>query len=511
MKQNKFLISLCIAIITIPSSAQNGDFFAKYKTKVQEQFNNYKKQQKKAFENYRRECNEKYALYLKEAWKTFKSSPIIPLPKEQPIPPVIIHEEKDLKLQPISKPLPFDEIITIPKPKPQPTPPIEEIHSPQPNSKKKLQQETVQKQNFLFYGTPAEVRIDKNKLFQLESVNEETLSKAWKELSTEKYNNLIYDCLEIRKKQKLCDWAYLMMLKEMADAVCGKGTNESTFLLAYVYCQSGYKMRLGINSGKLVMLYASLHDIYNKIYYSINNEKYYPFNYTETKLRICDQKYPQEQSMSLSIPQEQLFTMNATKPVEHKSTRYPEMDISIIANQNLLDFYSSYPTSTIDNNFLTRWAMYADMPLSESLKEQIYPTIKNAITNCNQITAINKILNWIQTGFKYEYDDKVWGYDRAFFPEESLYYPYCDCEDRSIMFTRIIRDILHLKCLLVYYPGHLATAVEITEGKPTGDYISYNNRNYFIADGTITGVGAPVGITMSGMDNKTAKVIVLDN
>ena len=124
------------------------------------------------------------------------------------------------------------------------------------------------------------------------------------------------------------------------------------------------------------------------------------------------------------------------------------------------------------------------------------------------MTAVNKILNYVQTGFTYEYDDKVWGHDRAFFAEESLYYPYCDCEDRSILFTRLVRDLLGLKCILIYYPGHLASAVEFTKDNVVGDYISLNNRKFIIADPTY--IGAPVGETMPKMDNKTAKVILLE-
>lgn len=64
-----------------------------------------------------------------------------------------------------------------------------------------------------------------------------------------------------------------------------------------------------------------------------------------------------------------------------------------------------------------------------------------------------------------------------------------------------------LKVLLVYYPGHLATAVCFTE-QVTGDYVALNNRKYIICDPTY--IGAPVGITMPGMDNQKAKVILLD-
>ncbi len=117
-----------------------------------------------------------------------------------------------------------------------------------------------------------------------------------------------------------------------------------------------------------------------------------------------------------------------------------------------------------------------------------------------------QILNWVQTAFQYEYDDKVWGHDRAFFAEETLYYPYCDCEDRAILFTRLVRDLLGLKCILVYYPGHLASAVCLKQ-QVNGDYISLDGDVYTICDPTY--IGAPVGITMPEMDNRSAKVIKL--
>ena len=107
--------------------------------------------------------------------------------------------------------------------------------------------------------------------------------------------------------------------------------------------------------------------------------------------------------------------------------------------------------------------MYANTPMSEDVKRQIYPDLKAAINGCDQLTAVNKLLNFVQTGFEYEYDDKVWGGDRAFFAEESLYYPYCDCEDRSILFTRLVRDLLGFVVSWFIYPGHLASAVEFSQ------------------------------------------------
>ena len=64
--------------------------------------------------------------------------------------------------------------------------------------------------------------------------------------------------------------------------------------------------------------------------------------------------------------------------------------------------------------------------------------------------------------------------------------------------------------MLVFYPGHLAAAIEIPDEKIVGDYIEYKGTHFFIADGTIIGYGAPVGQTMRGMNNQTAKIILLE-
>ena len=73
-----------------------------------------------------------------------------------------------------------------------------------------------------------------------------------------------------------------------------------------------------------------------------------------------------------------------------------------------------------------------------------------------------------------------------------------------------MRDLLGLKCVLVYYPGHLASAVQFTDSEAIakgGDYINVNGSKFIIADPTY--IGATVGATMPDMDNTSAKVILL--
>lgn len=131
-------------------------------------------------------------------------------------------------------------------------------------------------------------------------------------------------------------------------------------------------------------------------------------------MEVCDFAFPKEQALSLYIPQNQLFTYQPTPMRILISDRYKDMSLSIQVNKNLIDFYNTYPSSEINGNFMTRWAMYANTPMEREIQNQLYPILREKISGLSEHDAVNKVLNWVQTAFVYEYDDKVWGHDRAF-------------------------------------------------------------------------------------------------
>lgn len=502
------IIAICI-IVLLPLSMMaqdNNTSFSQYKSQRQLEFKNYKEKRRKEFEEYRRKRNEEFAKYLRGKWEAIDSKPVTPKPKDETIPPVVVPKDEPTPVNPEPKPIPIVEVVPVPKPEPQPIPvdPIEEV----PVTPVTPVQPSV---SFTFFGTTDKVRFDKKNNIRISSLNEDAIADTWLKLSEEAYTNLLHDCLELRKKYELCDWAYLMMLRSVAESVCGEGTNEAVLLMAYVYCQSGYQMRLAIDGQKLHLLVASKHHIFGQPYFKLVDTNFYPFLRTgeeiNNQVQICGASFPKEKAMSLLVPTAQDFAINYKGQRTIKSARYPNVVATVKINQNLMSFYNTYPTSMLGENIMTRWAMYANVPMAKDVKEQLYPQLRPLISGKTQLDAVNILLNWVQTGFEYEYDDKVWGGDRAFFAEESLNYPYCDCEDRSILFTRLVRDLIGLKCILVFYPGHLAAAVRFTDSV-NGDYIQLDGQRYIVSDPTF--IGAPVGMTMPNMDNQTAKVILLE-
>lgn len=481
---------------TVAQNTKRKSSFETYKAQRQKAFEEYKSKKQREFDEYRKKKNEEFAAYIQKKWEAFNGKKPKPKPKDRDIPPVVIKDEQ--KQKPIeNKSLPIKETVTPPKPQPQPTPiaPIQNV--PKPEEKW---------QKFVVYGTDMKVRFTDIQRFRLSDLNESSIADCWKRLSTEKNDNTIYDCIALRDNKKLSDWAYLNMLQKMAEKCFGQ-SNEATLFVAYVFAQSGYQMRLARTGNKLRLLYASKHAIFGQPYYTIDRTDYYVWNGNETSLQICNVGFPKEKPLSLYVSERQGLTVNPTSSRTLVSKRYPDMKASVSVNKNLIDFYNSYPTSSIHNNFMTRWAMYANTPIDATAKKNLYPALQAAIKGCSEKEAVEKLLNWVQTAFVYEYDDKVWGHDRAFFAEESLYYPYCDCEDRSILLSRLVRDLLGLKVVLVYYPGHLAAAIRFNQDVK-GDYIALNGVRYTVCDPTY--IGASVGMTMPGMNNGEATIILLD-
>ena len=483
-----------------------------------EEFASFRKSAHEDFNDFRNKVLKEYADFVRNPWEDVALQPAEEKPKEEDmedVKPFVI----DSNVNPIvpnfdendkgTKPVTIIDILPTPRPLtyPEPVVPVEEDNGENESGEEKEGNDN--EHYFNFFGTKMKCQWSNDCRFSLKGYDENAIADGIELLSTEKYSTLLVDCIRLRKEYHLSDWAYILMLRDLCNSICGEDTNESTLMQAFLYSQSGYKMRLALAGPKLKMMVATQFDIYGHSYYSIDGSNYYILDGEYDRVHICKAHVPKEQEMSLVMKDSPRLAFAGTETRMIGSRPYPDLKAEIGVNQNLMDFYSTYPTSECNHNVMTRWAMYANMEMDQGVRDQLYPQIRAMIEGKTQRKAAESILNWIQTAFPYEYDDKVWGRDRAFFAEESLYYPFCDCEDRSILFTRLIRDLLDLKCILIFYPGHLATGVQFTEdGK--GDYIDIDGERFTICDPTIMGDGAPVGFTMPGMDNSSAKVIILD-
>lgn len=483
------------AILILGGSSLSAQDFQTYKRQQQEAFQAYKQKTQEEWEAYRRKINEDFAEFIKKPWEQKEGEEPRPEPTKVPdIPPVIL-PEIDID---IPEDNPIDVDITIPTLDVEPIPIAPIPYKPKPTEKRL---------SFTFYGTPGSVRFDVAKKVSLQGSDEKAVSNFWKGLSSEAYDNAVADCQTIRGDRDLCDWAYYLMTEKVAETLYST-KNERVLFHAWLLTQSGFSIRLGRENGNIHLLLGTTSLLFGKPYWELGGG-YYSLMDDERicSMYIMDAQFPETSPLRTRMNAKNNLDRNPASERGLRSKKYPEANARVSCDKNTLAFLQDIPISAIEGTDNTDYLMYGQMPISEKAGHDLLPVLFEQVAGKTEAEAANIILNFVQTAFEYKTDGEVWGRERPFFPEETLYYPYSDCEDRAILFCNLIHEVMRLDVAFVSYPGHLAAAVHFNEDIP-GDYFIVSGKRYLVCDPTY--INAPIGWTMPGMNNATAKVYLME-
>lgn len=501
-------MSLSILLLTVAMQAGAavqpvapvGDDYDDFLKKSQSDYTKFLKDSEERYVSFRDSANAVYEDFMRQPWKPIKFQPPKPRPRiVEPKPDPVTIKEDDFRRRGAHR-VAIDTVVApSPQPSPEPPSPI----TPDPDLSR-----SVRKHKLLYYGTPIEVSVPSLDGFHLSGTAENNFADGWKRLrTTPSVDNMLADCLAARNSFQLPDWGYITLLDRAADAVASPGTNEHALMLGFLLHQSGFKIRYAIDdSSRLHPLIASEGTMYDRPGYAFDGLIYYAYTKPSSSVaRICDFDYPGSRAMRLTIDK---ALQLAYAPGETRSVTaygYPDFTVTLTVNKNLCDFFGDYPNASPDRSPYSKWAIHGNTPASPEVINQLYPAIRQHVKGKNQLQAVNMLLKLAQT-FPYGYDNKIWGHDRAFWMDESWQYPLSDCEDHAVNFTRMVRDILGLDAVLIYYPGHLSAAVAFTEGEPGGSYVIYGGRRYTVCDPTCQ--YGPIGYS-GKYDNSQAVLIPL--
>lgn len=497
----RFIVAAAVTALVCfgagPESSAAADDYDDFLKGSADEFDAFLNKSEKEFADFLEQANKDMADFLGKPWDA-----IVSIPKKQPEPdpepaPVILDDDAIKRSRPKPRPVVIDTVVAPPVPEPRPVPvsPIKEVPVTNP----------LPDVNCVMYGTPFAVRgVDLGGF----SVRNRDYQRAWKQLMNAKVNNFVIDCLALREKHNLCDWAFMKLVGRLSSRLVSGRANDTAMLTGYLLSQCGYKMRFCEDeAGALHVLYASDGIVYNTYALYLDGSTFYALTEPSSKqVMVCNFSFPKERKISMAINGRMKLDY-APAPSRTVTARFcPSLTATVTPNKNLIDFYNEYPEATLNESPYTKWAIYANVPVSAELKRDLYPAVRTAIAGKSQGDAANILLHLAQT-FPYGYDNEIWGRDRAFFPDETWHYPYSDCEDHAIHFSRLVRDLMGLDVVLVYYPGHLASAVAFTDSSITGDYIMHNGRRFTVCDPTI--FYSNIGETMRDMDNSSAILIDL--
>ena len=478
-------VILAIFILSVHhSSAQS---FEEYERQMNARFGAFQAQADKQYEDFYREVNARYADFIKRAWVKVEEQPAKPAPKPNPPEPpkfdpqAPVLPQAELSLSGISRP-----VIT---PKPIPVQPIPEQQVPEA------------KMTIKFFGAECELRADKDDFdIAMADSGEGSVADSWQTLADGRTNAMINDCLTLRNELQLCDWAYYQLAKTISREMYGNDTcNEAIVLQAFIMTQSGYKVRMGRTENELRLLLSSDSTIYTASYLLIGDVQFYVLHSTGGKpIFICDFEFPGESIFSMRVDKLPKFPVDEVAGRELQAKKFGNLKAAVNHNKNMIDFLETYPYSSISN--------YATASLDEGAKSALYPVLKKEIDQMPEDVAANMLINFVQTAFEYKVDAEQFGYERPLFANETLYYPYSDCEDRALFFATLVRELMGLDVVLLDYPDHIATAVHFTQDLK-GDYLMVEGKKYLICDPTY--IGANIGTCMPSYRDVAVQIVAI--
>ena len=487
--------------------AQNQEVFNKkeaekkknYEQEQLKKFKKYKTKKQQEYDAYRRSVNEKFAEAMKQKWTARKKNAAVPVPKsKEPPKPYVKNDDKRTTAVKLN----YAKIVNAESyDDPEPITPVD-LEIPEEEIPVNFEQDY----KFLYHGTTCKAHFFDSMHFSLPDVSEATVSEVWKKLSSDDFDLLLSDCFDLKDDLRLGDWGYIDMLRVMSEHFLGEESNEAVLLQMFVLSQSGYKVRLARSGDKLILLVPFRTDLYTYPYFILNDGKKYYIIDKEARsqsrtYQVYETSFPREKTASLKMPGTPRLGQARGAGKLFQSRRYQDTFAEVVTNKNLIDFYNDYPVSG-------SWADYVRASLSDEIKNTLYPALRAQIKGKTKLEAANILMNFVQTAFNYKTDQEQFGYERPLFGDETFYYPYSDCEDRSILFAILVRELLGLDVVLLHYPQHLATAVNFGNEDVYGSYFVIDGKKYVVSDPTY--IGAPIGECMPQFQNSSAEIVKIN-
>lgn len=332
-----------------------------------------------------------------------------------------------------------------------------------------------------------------------EPISKAAISDFWQTLANTKTDSLIAQSGRLKQQLQLNDWGFCLLLYEMGDRIFPGSENKRRLFVWFVLTQTGYDARVGYLEDKVYLVLPLAPEIYSTLRLNINNNTYYLANLDGEKTRFISLMIYsgtfEAAQFPLKLDIHRLPAIHKSKMQRSLKFAYNgrEHTIEVEYRKDLVDFFYRYPQ--------TSSSLYFQASLSPEAHNSLVKGLRPLIANRPEAEKVDIILSFVQRAFEYETDDVQFGWEKPLFPEETLFYPYSDCEDRAVLFAYLVKNLVGLDVIGLDYPGHISTAVKFSK-KISGDFVMYQNEKYVICDPTY--IGASIGQAMP--EHKVAEV-----
>ena len=464
----------------------------------------------KDFQDFNQSSHKQFFDALAGMWTEFqvfqgRPAPLKPGPETVPVAPEDAKPETeeipttpktDPETTPKPAPDPEPKPVPTPSPVPTPTPTPSPVPAPRP---------TIPLSKIDFYGIEIPMPVQANFAEGMPSVPKNFKSPDvvafWKELETGEVSvtmkKYVLPSLEqIVRDNDLSEWTFFQIVDSMAKTYWSNPSEQAIVCTSVMNC-FGIDVRLANVDDRLVVMVPTKQTIYGYPFIEIDGRAFYLLDKEPVEaLKTCSEPYSDKQIvLDMDLAGQDLIFNRAPSKVVVKEMKSLGGSLSLPVRDARIAFYQDYPLVDIE----TYSHEVVDKELTEALMDQLSP-----IKELDPVSAVRYLLHAIQFNFEYATDQDQFGHEKPFFVAENFVYPCNDCEDRSILLSYLVRNLLGLDVVLLEYPEHLATAVCFPT-EVEGAYVCSEGKKYVVCDPTY--IGADIGMVMPCYKGTEAKVV----
>ena len=366
-----------------------------------------------------------------------------------------------------------------------------------------------------FYEKKLDFNVDNKLRLKNTGVKENEVANYFKEMSkmSKETSDLWKQIDTYVNTMGLNEWGYFCILRSLSEAMFSDIDNCVLFNFYMLRNEGGFKVKIarGKDSNKLTLLAVidNSKEVYSYSFFRFNeddntNLKYYSiYGGGNANESIYTYNNDEQNAGLKQIGLDFYNTLNMGQCDAKRELSIQKIDdtIELPYNSAHIAYLNDVPMTVFPIYFASPISIEAQKVFNEKLSE-----IKEEYTS---VQFIDIILNFVQTAFEYKTDDQQFGYEKYFYPEEVIAYPYSDCEDRSALFAWIVTTYTDAKVIGLQYEGHLATAVYFGEDvNINGDAFSYAGKKYYVCDPTY--INASIGMTMPQFKDKMPKLVKMN-
>jgi hypothetical protein len=459
----------------------------------QQEFDKFRQDIEQEHRQFLNKNDSVFAKFLKDSWEDFE----------------VFYKELQEPPKPVVQPKMEKESVSEPQ-ELKPAPPVSTKTQIMPDEKmEKTPEKTPAEEpenfgramiHFDFYGAGTKALYPEN-LPVLEQIDEENIEMYFeKACKLVVIHDLVEELQETKEQMRLNDWGYYKLVEETARSL--ESVEHRQVLLTWVIMlKSGYNVKVGFNSDDLFLMFPAHEEIFSSLYFTMNGISYYiQTNWEKNKplpqMRVHRANYPGSRKLSMQLNEIPLL---GEKPVK-REILFQADAISLITNEYLARFYNDYPLCNLEVFFST--------PLSCSVLQSLEHYFSPKFSGKTSFEKVALLLNFVQNAFEYKTDDDQFGREKYFFPDEVFYYPFSDCEDRSVLFARLVKHFTESDCIGLDFPGHVNTAVRFKE-EVDGTFVEVDDKKFMVCDPTYQ--NAPIGYLDTRYKKYQPKIVKLIN